>query len=86
MKPSERPSIDEILPVVNYFYTLPGNSNGGCLHIVLEDGNTADAHVRYCVEYAIDRQDPIGAAVALFLLNVTRTQRILCNQRHTYGG
>ena len=26
-------------------------SNGGCLHIITEDGNYEDGHIDYCIEY-----------------------------------
>ena len=26
-------------------------SNGGCLHIITEDGNYEDGHIEYCIEY-----------------------------------
>lgn len=47
----------------------------GSLHIVLEDQNLADKHVRSCIEGAEANGDEEGAALARLLLTLTKTQR-----------
>ena len=49
--------------------------NGGAVHIVVADGNVSDAHTRWCVENAITEGDYYGAALALLLLSMSRSQR-----------
>ncbi len=52
-----------------------GNGVGGSLHIVLDDGNTEDNHVKWCIEYAKDRADAAGVELGETLLRMSRTQR-----------
>ena len=47
----------------------------GNLHIVLDDGNVADADVEFCVKAAFDAGDFEGHALALILLQMSKTQR-----------
>ena len=48
---------------------------GGSLHIVLDDQNVKDSHVQFCVEWARDHDDPLGALLAGLLLRMSKTQR-----------
>jgi len=70
-----KPTIPDIMPLLEAFAEAPGNSMGGCLHIVLEDGNTENEHVQWCVDHAIEKGDELGAAVAKVMLAMSRTQR-----------
>lgn len=71
----KKPTIPEILPAIRAYYAKPGNSNGGNLHIVLEDPNYEDDHVRFCIARAQDDEDADGAAIAKKLLLMSKTQR-----------
>jgi hypothetical protein len=51
------------------------NEIGGALHIVTDDGNLDDSHVEWCITYAVSQDDYYGAALALLLMQMTRTQR-----------
>jgi len=79
----DRPTVPELIPRLKDYYAKPGNGVGGSLHIILEDGNTQDSHVRMCLEWAKERGDADGVMLAEMLLKMTRTQRgKLCN--HTF--
>lgn len=65
----------ELGQMVVAYYWLPGNDDGGSLHIVLEDGNYEDRNVRYCLRWAQEHGDVFGARLALALLAHSRTQR-----------
>jgi hypothetical protein len=73
-----KPTIPQVLPLLERYYSLPGNSVGGVLHVVLEDGNVDDGHVLGCCDRALHESEPLvheGAALALVLLAVSKTQR-----------
>ena len=70
-----KPTVPEVLPLVRAYYAKPGNNVGGSLHIVLEDGNVGDSHVEHCREWAEERDDVDGVALAKLLLRMSRTQR-----------
>jgi hypothetical protein len=70
-----KPTVPEVLPLVRAYYEKPGNSVGGNLHIVLEDGNVDDSHVRACLEWAQAAGDADAVALATLLLRMSRTQR-----------
>lgn len=71
----EKPTIPEVLPLVREFVRRPGNAVGGHLHLVLDEGNVLDDHVRYCMEQARDAGDELAVEVAEVLLRMSKTQR-----------
>ena len=74
-----KPTIPTILPLIKTYYSMPGNSTGGNLHIVLEDGNTGDAAIRYCLNQCLGSSDDAGIKIAWMLLSMSKTQRMrLC--------
>jgi hypothetical protein len=70
-----KPTVPEVLPLVRAYCAKPGNATGGSLHIVLDDGNIEDHHIRYCAEFAEKRGDGEGVELARLLLRMSRTQR-----------
>lgn len=48
---------------------------GGSLHIVLDDGNIDDRHVSFCITWAIEHDDPEGAALGVKLYMLSERQR-----------
>jgi hypothetical protein len=80
-----KPTVPEVLPLVEAYYALPGNSVGGSLHVVLDDGNVEDDHVRSCLEYARERGDKEGVELAEVLLRMSRTQRNKLHHSHRGG-
>ncbi len=77
-----KPTVPQLLPLVQAYYEKPGNSSGGSLHIVLDDGNTEDHHVRWCLKFAESCGDDDGAKLASLLLQMSRTQRSKLYRRH----
>ncbi len=71
----DKPTVPEVLPLVRAYYARPGNSAGGSLHIVLEDGNVKNRDVEFCRLWAEERGDVDGVALAEILLNMSQTQR-----------
>jgi len=58
------------------------HSGGGALHIVLDDGNTEDRHIQWCIDNAIlnngfctTEEEPIYLECAQRLLKMTERQR-----------
>lgn len=74
-KPSDRPKVPEVRALAEAYYEKPGNECGGSLHIVLDDGNVEDGCVTFCEQWAHERGDNDGVALARLLIQMTRTQR-----------
>ena len=66
-------TVDEVFPLVRELYER--NAAGGCLHIVLDDGNVEDDHVQFCIKHADENECPRCYALGLILLTMTRDQR-----------
>lgn len=81
----DRPTVPEVLPLVEAYYRKPGNAVGGVLHIVLDDGNVKDDHVRFCLDEALLDGDEDGAHLARLLLRMTKTQRSKIVATHRGG-
>lgn len=69
-----KPTIPEVLDRFRAYHQQ--HPTWGCLHIVLDDENVADADVRYCLAYAQHEGDTEGVALAEILLAMSRTQRL----------
>jgi hypothetical protein len=75
-------SAKDIAPLLRAYYALPdppgyvgAHGLGGAVHIITEDGNIADSNCRWCYEAAMKQGDLAGAALALLILSMSRTQR-----------
>lgn len=68
-----KPTVPEVLPLVKEYYK--DNPTGGCLHIVLDDGNIEDSHVKYCLEYSKEKNDLRAIKLSELLLQMSKTQR-----------
>lgn len=75
MSDHEKPTVPEVLPLVQAYYAMPGNSAGGSLHLVLDDGNVEDSSVAVCLRYAQEHDDEAGVELATLLLKMSKTQR-----------
>jgi len=71
----KKPTVPEVLPLVNQYYSHPKNGVGGNLHIVFEDGNIDDHSVEFCLEQAQEKKDKEGVVIANLLLQMSKTQR-----------
>lgn len=67
--------VPELVKLAVAYYALPGNSVGGSLHVVLDDGNIKDSHLDYCLNYAQEKGDTAGAELARLLRAASPTQR-----------
>jgi len=70
-----RATYDECVAAANAYYAKDGNGAGGSLHVVLDDGNVETEHVRFCEEYAREREDWDGVILAQMLLTLTVEER-----------
>jgi len=71
------------------YYAVEGNEQGGLFHIVLEDGNTADEHVEWCMAQAIERGDLRGVLLGERLLGIpewARGRLSMKVNKLTFGG
>lgn len=70
-----KPTVPEVIPIMRKYAALPGNSVGGSLHIVLDDGNVDDDSVLHCIKWAHECADVAGVKLGEILLRMSRTQR-----------
>jgi len=68
-----KPTIPEVIEKFKHY--LKDNPLGGCLHIVLCDGNTDDQSVMFCKRACIARGDLLGSELCDILLTMSRFQR-----------
>ncbi len=76
--------VTTLYPIVDNYYAKPGNSVGGSLHIVLEDGNLKRSDIEWCRTYAQEKGDTDGVALADLLLQCSTTQ-LAKLRKHLYG-
>ncbi len=70
-----KPTIPEVLPLIKEYLEKDSNSAGGSLHILIEDGNTRDSDIEFCIEWAKSKGDEDGIKLGEILLSMSRTQR-----------
>lgn len=68
-----------VITLSEKYYETEGT--GGCLHIVLDDGNYRDSDVTFCKEYSIKHKDYFGEVLATLLEQLTEEEREQCNER-----
>lgn len=76
MPDDAKPTVPEVLPLVQAYYAKEGNSVGGSLHIVLSDCNVSDDDVEFCRKGALERGDEDGVCLAELLARMSKTQRL----------
>jgi hypothetical protein len=76
-------TVPEVLPLVQAFYAHPDNGTGGCLHIVLDDGNVDHSSVQFCVDQAKKDGDRMGELLGRVIQKLSKTQR---NRLYADGG
>jgi len=64
----------EVLEAIRVYYAKPGNSGGGNLHIVLDDGNLEVHHIEWCRDFAQENHDDDGVELANTLLSISESQ------------
>jgi len=73
MKPTNTLSVSEVADRFRAY--REANPTWGSLHIVLDDGNVRDKHVKACIESALEKGDTEGHELACLLLGMSTTQR-----------
>lgn len=71
----EKPTVPEVLPLVQDYYRQAGNAAGGNLHVVLDDSNIDLCCIRSALEYCRRCGDAQGMLIARLLLQMSRSQR-----------
>lgn len=70
-----RPTVPEVAPLVHAYYDKPGNSAGGNLHVVLDDGNFEDSFIEHSLDRATKIGDSDAVKIAELMLQMSMTQR-----------
>ena len=68
-----KPTVPQVMPLVRAIYRR--NFVGCCLHIVLDDGNTKDSHVQFCLEQAREEGHADCLELAEKIALMSRAQR-----------
>ena len=68
-------TMDLLIQECKNYYSKPENCVGGSLHIVLDDENIEDEHIKWCKNYAKEKGDNEGVLLAELLLKATIQQR-----------
>lgn len=66
----------EVDDLIATYYDRDGNAAGGSLHVVLDDSNWRDDSIRFCIDFARDRGDIEGQALAILLLVLPWEERL----------
>jgi hypothetical protein len=70
-----KPTVPEVLPLVQALYATEHGQMGGHLHIVLDDQNVDTDHVEYCLKAARFDQCKQCEELAELLMRMSPTQR-----------
>jgi hypothetical protein len=62
---------DELIDAKRAYYAKPGNSAGGLLHFILDDGNMEDEWLRQAVKRCRRMKDVDGQRIAEGLLTLS---------------
>jgi len=73
IRDNRKPTIPEVIERFRAYHSL--HPVWGSLHVVMEDGNFADCHVRYAIGLARYDGDAEGACLGQILLRMSKTQR-----------
>jgi hypothetical protein len=68
-------TVPEVLPRVRAIYSKPEGGVGCCLHLVLDDGNTNDSSVEFCIGIAEERGHADCVVLGRMLRSMSKTQR-----------
>lgn len=71
----EKPTLNNVRPLIKVYYQGRGSQCGCCNHIVLEDPNQEDSAVEHCIESAKENGHEDCEAVGRLLLRLSFTQR-----------
>lgn len=79
---ARKPTVPQVLPLVQDFMAGVGHGVGGALHIFIEDGNIETEHVSFCREWALAAKCHCRRIVCVeavhicdLLLRMSKTQR-----------
>jgi hypothetical protein len=76
-----RLTVPEVIPDIQELYDR--SPVGCCLHIVLDDENVSDDHIRFCLTEAVKAKHPKCYELGAKLLSMSRTQRLkLARAKH----
>lgn len=73
--PKPKITLPEVLPLVRDYYARDGNSSGGNLHVILDDGNIERHNIGWCFNRARENGDTAGMRLAWKLMRLTISQR-----------
>lgn len=70
-----KPTVPEVMPLVEALYRTDRGVCGCCLHIILDDGNCEQSHADFCLGYAREHGHPDCITLAKKLVQMSDTQR-----------
>lgn len=73
MNNPDKITVPEVRPLARHVYER--HPLGCCLHIVLDDDNVKDDHIRFCIDQAVREGHGDCETLARLMLRMTRSQR-----------
>lgn len=70
-----RPKVPDVAPLVAAYYRKPENGAGGHCHVVLDDGNTDNGCIDFCLAECERAGDDDGARIMRLMRQMSQTQR-----------
>jgi hypothetical protein len=70
-----KPTVPEVLPLVQALYARWDGGAGCCMHILLDDTNVDDDSARFCLQRARETGHPDCLALGELLVRMSKTQR-----------
>ena len=77
----DRPTVPEVIPLIECLWGIKGCGVGGPLHAVIDDGNLKDGHIQWAIDHAhevdwwSEEAANLGIEIARRMLQMTGTQR-----------
>jgi len=65
--------------LIEKYYETDGA--GGCVHIILDDGNYGKKYAQHCLDYSIERKDYWGEHISRLLLEFNEEEQEQINER-----
>ena len=74
-------NMDSVIAKCKEYYRT--NAAGGCLHIVLDDENTEDHSIIFCITFAMEHEDWKAVELCGILLQMTKEERDVLVSRYS---
>ena len=68
-------TVKHLIDLIREYYKIDGNSVGGNLHTVIDDGNLKDKNIDFCIKCCTQSNDIKGLEICNIFKSLSKTQR-----------